>query len=83
MISIDTLRADHVGSYGYSDAKTPTIDRLAATGARFERATSVMPLTLPAHSSLFTGTFPTFHGVRDNGGFYLSEEATTLAEALG
>ncbi|MEM9406929.1 MAG: sulfatase-like hydrolase/transferase [Acidobacteriota bacterium] len=83
MISIDTLRADHVGSYGYSDAKTPTLDRLAATGARFERATSVMPLTLPAHSSLFTGTFPTFHGVRDNGGFYLSEEATTLAEALG
>lgn len=82
LISIDTLRADHLGSYGYAAARTPTLDRLAAEGARFERATSVMPLTLPAHSSLFTGTFPTFHGVRDNGGFYLSEDAVTLAESL-
>ena len=41
-----------------------------------------MPLTLPAHSSLFTGTFPAWHGVRDNGGFYLGDEQTTLAEVL-
>ena len=82
LISIDTLRADHLGSYGHAAARTPVLDGLAARGARFERATSVMPLTLPSHSSLMTGTFPTFHGVRDNGGFYLSDEAETLAEVL-
>ena len=82
LVSIDTLRADHLGSYGYAAAQTPRLDALARSGLRFARATTVMPLTLPAHSSLMTGTFPAWHGVRDNGGFYLGEDQTTLAETL-
>src|SRR3954454_1395727 len=72
LISIDTLRADHVGSYGDAPAQTPALDQLAARGLRFTRASTVTPLTLPAHTSLMTGTFPAWHGVRDNGGFYVS-----------
>lgn len=82
LISIDTLRADHLGSYGYAAAQTPALDRLAARGLRFEHAATVTPLTLPAHSSLMTGTFPDYHGVRDNGGFYLGDDQVTLAEVL-
>lgn len=83
VISIDTLRADRLGSYGYAAAQTPHLDALAEGGLRFAQATTVVPLTLPAHSSLLTGTFPTWHGVRDNGGFYLDDEQVTLAEVLG
>jgi choline-sulfatase len=82
LISIDTLRADHLGCYGYAGAQTPRLDALARRGLRFETATTVVPLTLPAHSSLMTGTFPAWHGVRDNGGFYLGDEQVTLAEVL-
>ncbi len=79
LITIDTLRADHIGAWGYAGAQTPFLDALAHRGLRFARATTVMPLTLPAHSSLMTGTFPAWHGVRDNGGFYLNDDQTTLA----
>ncbi len=82
LVSIDTLRADHLGSYGYTAAQTPKLDALASAGLRFEKATTVVPLTLPAHASLLTGTFPAWHGVRDNGGFYLGDEQVTLAEVL-
>jgi arylsulfatase A-like enzyme/predicted Zn-dependent protease len=82
LISIDTLRADRLGSYGYAGAETPAIDALAARGWRFTQATTVTPLTLPAHASLLTGTFPPHHGVRDNGGFYLADHEITLADAL-
>ena len=82
LISIDTLRADHLGSYGYAAAQTPTLDALARRGLRFSQAVTVAPLTLPAHSSLMTGTFPSYHGVRDNGGFYLGDDQVTLAEVL-
>ena len=82
LITLDTLRADRLGSYGYQAAQTPNLDRLAERGLRFDRAATVMPLTLPAHASLMTGTQPGFHGVRDNGGFYLEDEAETLAELL-
>jgi len=82
VVSLDTLRADHLGSYGYAGAGTPRLDALARSGLRFETATTVVPLTLPAHSSLMTGTFPAWHGVRDNGGFYLDDEQETLAEVL-
>jgi len=82
LVSIDTLRADHVGSYGYPAAQTPALDATAARGVRFAHATTVAPLTLPAHSSLMTGTFPGYHGVRDNGGFYLGDDQQTLAKAL-
>jgi arylsulfatase A-like enzyme/tetratricopeptide (TPR) repeat protein len=82
VVSIDTVRADRLGCYGYVRAQTPRLDALARSGWRFEQATTVMPLTLPAHSSLFTGAFPAWHGVRDNGGFYLGEDQVTLAEVL-
>ena len=82
VITLDTLRADHVGSYGYAAAKTPVLDALAARGARFASATTTTPLTLSAHTSLFTGTWPTTHGVRDNTGFYVDDAVTTLAEVL-
>ncbi|HKB13435.1 MAG TPA: sulfatase-like hydrolase/transferase, partial [Vicinamibacterales bacterium] len=82
LITIDTLRADHIGSYGYAAAQTPALDGLARRGVRFAHATTVAPLTLPAHSSLMTGTFPAFHGVRDNGGFYLGDDQMTLAKVL-
>jgi arylsulfatase A-like enzyme/tetratricopeptide (TPR) repeat protein len=80
LISIDTLRADRLGSYGHRSAHTPVLDALAARGARFTRATTVTPLTLPAHTSLMTARFPTRHGVRDNGGYYVPGELETLAE---
>jgi choline-sulfatase len=82
LVSIDTLRADHLGCYGYGAAQTPRLDDLARSGLRFAQATTVVPLTLPAHSSLMTGTFPAWHGVRDNGGFYLGDDQVTLAETL-
>ncbi len=81
-MSLDTVRADRLGCYHYAAAQTPQIDALAAAGLRFEQATTVVPLTLPAHSSLMTGTFPGWHGVRDNGGFYLDDDQLTLAEIL-
>lgn len=82
IVSIDTLRADRLGSYGYQAAVTPVLDGLAARGLRFDQASTVAPLTLPAHASLMSGTFPAFHGVRDNGSFYVDDRITTLAEVL-
>lgn len=82
VVTADTLRADKLGAYGNTRIATPNIDRLAAEGVLFEHATTVVPLTLPAHASIFTGTYPIFHGVRDNGGYYLDDEQTTLAEVL-
>jgi arylsulfatase A-like enzyme/tetratricopeptide (TPR) repeat protein len=82
LITLDTVRADRLGCYHYAAAQTPQIDRLAASGLRFEQATTTVPLTLPAHSSLMTGTFPGWHGVKDNGGFYLDDDQLTLAEVL-
>jgi choline-sulfatase len=82
LVSLDTVRADRLGCYQHAAAQTPAIDALAASGLRFEHASTVAPLTLPAHASLMTGTFPGWHGVRDNGGFYLDDDQLTLAEIL-
>ena len=82
LITIDTTRADRLGPYGYETAQTPTLDGLAEQGTLFERAYGVVPETLPAHVSLFTGLYPPSHGVRLNLQFKLPEEATTLAEIL-
>jgi len=79
LITVDTLRADRLGAYGFTEVETPVIDRLAATGVTFEHAYSPTPLTLPSHSSLMTGTYPAFHGVRDNGGFVIPPDLDTLA----
>ena len=82
IVTLDTLRADRVGSYGYKGAQTPVLDALAARGARFAAATTTTPLTLSAHTTLFTGTWPMAHGVRDNTGFYVEDRVQTLAETL-
>ncbi|MEA2604431.1 MAG: choline-sulfatase [Acidobacteriota bacterium] len=82
IITIDTLRADHVGAYGYGPARTPSLDRLAREGVRCADAVAAAPITLPSHSSLFTGLYPPAHGVRDNGAYALSDRAVTLAERL-
>jgi len=82
LFTIDTLRADHLECYGYDRVKTPNINQLASEGILFERNIAQTPLTLPSHSSIFTGTYPLYHGVRDNGGFYLDESHHTLAESL-
>jgi arylsulfatase A-like enzyme/Tfp pilus assembly protein PilF len=83
IITLDTTRADHVGAYGSRDVETPALDRLAREGVLFEQAMTSAPLTLPAHASILTGRFPPEHGVRDNGGFFLGPDQTTLAEILG
>jgi choline-sulfatase len=82
LISLDTTRADRLGCYGYAAARTPAIDALARRGVLFSQAASPAPLTLPAHSSMMTGFYPTYHGVRLNGTTALSQKQITLAEAL-
>jgi arylsulfatase A-like enzyme/Tfp pilus assembly protein PilF len=82
VVTLDTTRSDRIGAYGAKDVETPAFDRLATEGVLFEQAVSVAPLTLPAHSSMFTGKFPPEHGVRDNGGFFLGPDQLTLAEVL-
>jgi choline-sulfatase len=79
IISVDTLRPDHLQPYGASFA-TPAASRLAREGVLFERAVSQAPLTLPSHTSIFTGLYPPQHAVRDNGGFQVADDVTTLAE---
>lgn len=81
-ITIDTLRADHLGAYGYQFVETPVIDQLAREGALFEQVRAVTPLTLPSHTSIFTGLYPPSHGVRDNGDYRADERLVTLAEIL-
>jgi len=81
LVTIDTLRADRLGAYGGKVA-TPSLDALARDGARFQNVFAQSPLTLPSHSSILTGTYPTYHGVRDNGRFRLPAEMETLAEIL-
>jgi len=82
LITLDTTRADRLGSYGYAGAATGNLDRLARDGVRFDRALSPVPLTLPAHASLLTGREPFHHGVRNNGHFVLPADVPTMAEAL-
>ena len=67
LITVDTLRADHLSSYGYHKQTSPRIDQLAAEGTRFDRAHTVIPLTGPSHLSMFTGRYPQEHGARVNG----------------
>ncbi|MCP4710269.1 MAG: tetratricopeptide repeat protein [Planctomycetes bacterium] len=82
LISIDTCRADHLSCYGFDRPTTPHIDELAGQGVLFERAFSPAPLTLPAHCSLLTGTYPPYHQVHDNFGYKLGDSQLTLAEIL-
>jgi arylsulfatase A-like enzyme/Flp pilus assembly protein TadD len=82
LISIDTLRADHLGCYGDKQIQTPNIDQLAAEGTRFAKAFTPVPITLPAHAALLTGAFPLATGMHDFIGNKLPASATTLATAL-
>jgi arylsulfatase A-like enzyme/Flp pilus assembly protein TadD len=82
LVTIDTLRADRLGCYGYTGIETPNLDKFARSGILFENAVSQSPLTPPSHASMFTGTYPPVHKVRDTGGFVLHPENTTLAEIL-
>ena len=82
LITIDTLRADHLGCYGYKQIKTPNIDGLAADGARFERAFAAVPVTLPSHTSMLTGTYPMLSGIHDFSGNRLSPLQPTMASVL-
>ncbi len=78
LITIDTLRADHVGAYGSVTARTPVLDALARDGARFDRAWAPAPITLTSHASLLTGRYPPGHGARHNG-MPVSSTVPTLA----
>ena len=82
LISLDTLRADHLGCYGYSRNTSSNIDALAGESILFQHAISPMPLTLPAHSSMMTGTNPYHHQVHDNINSHLGPSNITLAEIL-
>src|SRR4051794_33838726 len=83
LVTIDTLRADHVGAYGSTLARTPALDALASRGARFAHAQSAVPLTGPSHATILTGLYPPAHGVRDNIVFTLDPRHRTLASLLG
>lgn len=81
-ITIDTLRADHLGCYGDTRAQTPNIDALAQAGTRFTHAYTPVPITLPAHAAIFTGSFPMATGMHDFSGNKLPSSAVTLAKLL-
>ncbi len=82
LVTLDTVRADHLGCYGDRQAITPALDRLAAEGLRFADASSAVPLTLPSHTSLLTGLLPLHHGLRNNGAGALRPGTATLATLL-
>ena len=83
LISVDTLRADHLPAYGYRQVETPNIDALRRDSTLFERVYSHCPMTLPSHASMFTGALPTEHGVRNNIGYrFEGAKLRSLAEEL-
>jgi arylsulfatase A-like enzyme/Tfp pilus assembly protein PilF len=82
LFTFDTTRADFLGCYGKTDARTPHLDRMAAEGYLFERAYTSNPVTQAAHSTILTGVYPMVHGVRDNTFFHLPDSQQTLAEIL-
>ncbi len=82
LITLDTTRADALGCYGNADASTPVLDGLSKSGRLFKRCTTSTSITLPAHASIMTGTFPYVHGVRRNAEGRVSQANDTLAETL-
>src|SRR5437660_1474138 len=81
LITIDTLRADHVGCYGYKQVETPALDALAADGIRFTQAFTHSPITNTSHITILTGLLPSVHGVTDFG-VPLAPQHVTAAELL-
>jgi arylsulfatase A-like enzyme/Flp pilus assembly protein TadD len=82
LVTIDTLRADHVGAYGSALGLTPTLDRFASEGLRFDVAHAHVPMTLPSHTTIMTGLYPVANGVHDNGSFRFDGAKPTLAGEL-
>src|SRR5512147_137210 len=82
LVTIDTLRADHVGAYGDLKARTPAFDRLAREGVLVEDAVVQVPQTRPSHASILTGRYPCEHGLRDNAAGPLATGVPTLATVL-
>jgi len=82
LITLDTTRADRIGCYGYQPAVTPVLDQIAARGVLFENAYTACPVTLPSHSTMFSGLTPREHGVHHNGIGKLDSQIPTLAEML-
>ena len=82
LVTIDTLRADRLGCYGYSQIETPNLDKIARQGVLFENAVAPTPLTAPSHASMMTGVYPTVHKVRNTGGFVLSPSEPKLSKIL-
>jgi arylsulfatase A-like enzyme len=82
LISLDTLRADHLGFFGYKRLTSPNLDKLAAKAVVFENASSATSWTLPAHVSLFSGLLPSLHGVTQKKGNVISDKTSLLAEIL-
>ena len=81
-VSLDTVRADHLGAYGAGAAETPALDALARAGVLFEHAQSAVPLTLPAHATMMSGLLPPLHGVHNNGAEQFPASLDTLATVL-
>jgi choline-sulfatase len=82
VVTVDTLRADHLRCYGNSNIDTPAIDAIANRGVLFENAVAQTPLTPPSHASIFTGQNPNVHKVRNTGGFVLQSSSRPLARIL-
>lgn len=82
LITLDTVRADHLGAYGYRAAETPALDRVAREGLRFGQAVSAVPLTLPSHATILSGLTPPHHGLRNNGAGRFPTDRETLATRL-
>lgn len=82
LITLDTTRADHLSCYDADHVQTPNLDALAAAGTIFDRCISQVPLTLPAHTTILSGSYPAFHQVRDNGSFVVPEGLELLSETL-
>jgi arylsulfatase A-like enzyme/Tfp pilus assembly protein PilF len=82
VVTIDTLRADRLGAYGNTAIPTPNFDRIAREGVRAVDATTHVPITRPAHASLFTGRYPAEHDIRENISLPLAADVPTLAETL-
>jgi len=82
LITMDTTRADHLRCYGYMNVETPALNSIASEGVLFKRAYAHLPMTLPAHTSILSGTYPLYHGVIDNGGYKVPNQLELLSEVL-
>ena len=82
LVTLDTVRADHIGAYGDKTAETPALDQLARVSLRFDHAVSAVPLTLPSHATILSGLTPPHHGLRNNAAGRFPSDRETLATRL-